>query len=94
MIQVNFAPGDRVRVHQKIQEGDKTRTQVFEGTVIAIKGRGINRTLQVQKRVGEISVERIWPLASPNLEKVELKEKSKKRIRRANLTYLHVPKTA
>ncbi|HUD45103.1 MAG TPA: 50S ribosomal protein L19 [Patescibacteria group bacterium] len=90
---LNFAAGDKVRVHQKIQEGDKTRTQIFEGTVIYIKGRGINRTIQVQKMVGDIAVERIWPLASPNVLKIELKEKSKKKIRRANLSYLHVAKS-
>lgn len=89
---ITFAAGDKVRVHQKIKEGEKTRIQVFEGVVIAMKGRGINRTLQVQKMVGEIAVERIWPLASPNIEKIELREKSKKKIRRAKLTYLRVPK--
>lgn len=89
---VTFSPGDRIRVHQKIQEGDKTRMQIFEGIVLAMKGRGINRTVQVQKMVGDIAVERIWPLASPNIEKIELKEKSKKRIRRAKLNYLRVAK--
>lgn len=92
MDNVIFTVGDKVRVHQKIQEGDKTRTQVFEGIVLSIKGRGINKTLQVQKMVGDITVERIWPLASPNIEKIELKEKSKKKIRRARLTYLRAPK--
>ncbi len=94
MQNVNFAPGDRIRVHQKIQEGDKTRIQIFEGVVLAIKGRGINKTIQVQKMVGDIAVERIWPLASPNIEKIELREKSKKKIRRARLNYLRVPKTS
>ncbi len=93
MQQSTFAPGDKIRVHQRIQEGDKTRTQVFEGIVLAIKGRGINKTLQVQKMVGDIAVERIWPLASPNIEKIELREKSKRRIRRAKLNYLHVAKS-
>lgn len=92
MQQITFAPGDKVRVHQKIQEGDKARIQVFEGIVLGIRGRGINRSFQVQKMVGDIAVERIWPLASPNIEKIELKEKSKKRIRRAKLNYLHLPK--
>lgn len=89
---LTFAAGDKVRVYQKVKEGDKTRTQIFEGTVVVIKGRGMGKTLQVQKMVGNVSVERIWPLASPNLVKVELKEKSAKRIRRANLTYMHLPK--
>ena len=68
--QVTFAPGDIVKVHQKIQEGDKTRIQIFQGTVLGMKGRGINRSFEVQKMVGQISVERIWPIASPNIEKV------------------------
>jgi len=94
MQQLTFAPGDKVRVHQKIQEGEKTRTQIFEGVVLGFKGRGINRIVHVQKMVGDIAVERIWPLASPNLEKIELKEKAKRRIRRARLTYLKVKKTS
>ena len=91
---INFVPGDIVKVHQKIQEGEKTRTQIFEGVVLGFKGRGINRIVHVQKMVGDIAVERIWPLASPNLEKIELKEKAKRRIRRARLTYLKVKKTS
>lgn len=90
--QVTFAPGDIVRVHQKIQEGEKTRIQVFQGTVLAIKGRGINKSFTVQKLVGGISVQRIWPVQSPNIEKVEIKEKSRKKIRRAKLNYLKIKK--
>jgi large subunit ribosomal protein L19 len=89
---IDFQPGDIVRVHQKIREGEKTRIQVFQGTVLGIKGRGENKMFTVQKLVGDISVERIWPVNSPNIEKVEVKEKPKKRIRRAKLTYLKVPK--
>ena len=88
---INFAPGDVVKVHQKIQEGEKTRIQVFKGTVLGIKGRGENKMFTVQKMVGQISVERIWPVNSPMLEKVEA-EKPRKRVRRAKLTYLKVPK--
>ncbi|HEX8932310.1 MAG TPA: 50S ribosomal protein L19 [Patescibacteria group bacterium] len=88
----DFKPGDIIRVYQKIQEGDKTRTQMFKGTIIAIKGRGENRMFTVQKMVGQISVERIWPVFSPNIEKVELEAKSKKKVRRAKLNYLKVPK--
>lgn len=83
--QIDFQPGDVVRVHQKIQEGDKTRIQVFQGTVLAIRGRGENKTFNVRKLVGDIAVERIWPVDSPNIEKVEIKEKSRKRVRRAKL---------
>lgn len=92
--QIDFQPGDIVRVHQKIKEGDKTRVQVFQGTVLGIQGRGMNKSFRVQKMVGQISVERIWPVFSPNIEKVEIKEKSKKKIRRAKLNYLRIPKSS
>lgn len=95
MIQtIDFVPGDIVKVHQKIKEGDKTRLQVFKGVVLGIKGRGINKMFTVQKMVGSVSVERIWPVNSPNLERVEVEEHSKKKIRRAKLNYLKVPKTS
>jgi large subunit ribosomal protein L19 len=90
--QIDFKPGDIVRVHQKISEGEKTRIQVFQGTVLGIKGRGENKMFTVQKLVGDISVERIWPVNSPNIEKVEVKETPRRRIRRAKLTYLKVAK--
>lgn len=90
--QIDFAPGDVVRVHQRIKEGEKTRVQIFQGTVLAFKGNGENRSFTVRKTVGQIAVERIWPVESPNIEKVEIKEKSKKRIRRAKLNYLKTPK--
>lgn len=90
--QVDFKPGDIVRVHQKIKEGEKTRIQVFQGTVLGIRGRGENKMFTVQKLVGGISVERIWPVSSPNIDKIEIKEKSKKKIRRAKLTYLKLEK--
>lgn len=86
--QINFVPGDLVRVHEKIKEGEKTRTQVFEGTVLGIKGRGENKTFVVRKVVGDVSVEKIWPVMSVNLEKVEVKKHSKTRVRRAKLYYL------
>ncbi len=85
---ISFVPGDIVRVHQKIKEGDKSRTQVFEGTVLAIRGRGENKSFTVRKMVGDIAVERIWPVFSPNIEKVQVKAHSKKKIRRAKLYYL------
>jgi len=79
--------GNTVRVHQKLEEGGKTRIQVFEGMVIAIKhGRGINSTFTVRKKIGDIGVERVFPLHSPNIEKIELVER--KRTRRAKLYYL------
>lgn len=90
---VNFAPGDIVKVHQKIQEGDKTRIQIFKGVVLGIKGRGVNRMFTVMKKVGAISVERIWPIMSPMIAKIEIDEHPRKRIRRAKLNYLKVPKS-
>ncbi len=66
---INFVPGDIVNVHQRITEGEKTRVQVFKGTVIQIRGRGVNKMFTVIKKVGQISVERIWPINSPLLEK-------------------------
>lgn len=88
---IDFAPGDIVRVHQRITEEDKgkvkTRIQVFEGTVLGIKGRGENKSFMVRKVVGDISVERIWPVQSPNIEKVEVKAHSKKKVRRAKLYF-------
>jgi large subunit ribosomal protein L19 len=92
MHEITFAPGDTVRVHQKIQEGEKTRIQVFEGIVLAIKGRGENKSFTVQKKVGDIGVERIWQLASPLIEKIELKQKAKHRVKRAKLYNLRIPK--
>ena len=93
MIQtIDFTPGDIVRVHQKIQEGDKTRVQVFEGTVLGIRGRGENKSFQVQKMVGEVAVERIWQVKSPFIEKVEIKAHAKRRVRRAKLYHLQKPK--
>lgn len=85
---INFSVGDTVRVRQKIKEDAKTRVQVFEGIVIGIKGRGENKTFTVRKTVGDITVERIWPLNSPSIEKIDVKSKSKKKIRRSKLTYL------
>lgn len=87
-----FTPGDIVRVHQKIKEGEKIRIQVFEGTVLAVKGRENDKTFTVQKIVGEIGVEKIWPIYSPNIEKVEIKEKPKRKVRRSKLYNLRVPK--
>lgn len=89
---IDFVPGDIVKVHQKIQEGDKTRVQIFKGIVLQIRGRGINKMFTVQKMVGPIAVERIWPVNSPNVSKVEVAEHSKKKIRRAKLNYLKVAK--
>lgn len=83
--QINFVPGDIVRVFQKIVEDDKTRTQVFEGTVLGIKGRGENKTFMVRKVVGDVAIERIWPIFSPNIEKLIVKAHAKNRVKKAKL---------
>jgi large subunit ribosomal protein L19 len=81
-----FDIGDIVDVHQRIVEGDKERIQVFSGTVIMRKGEGINATFTVRRIVNNEGVERIFPLHSPKIEKLEVKRKS--RVRRAKLYYL------
>lgn len=88
--QIGFNVGDVVRVHQKIQEADakgnpRSRIQIFEGTVLAIKGREENKSFTVRKLVGDVAVERIWPVASPNIEKVTVKAHPKHRVKRAKL---------
>lgn len=85
---IDFVPGDTVRVYQKIKEDDKVRTQMFEGVVLSIKGRGTNKTFMVRKVVGDTAVERIWPIGSPNIEKVLVKAKPKYPVRRAKLFHL------
>jgi large subunit ribosomal protein L19 len=81
-----FEVGDTVDVHCKIQEGDKTRIQIFSGTVIARKGCGMNEMFTVRRIVGEQGVERIFPLNSPNIDKVVPVRSGK--VRRAKLFYL------
>ena len=78
--------GDTVRVHVRIQEGGKSRIQVFEGTVIAKKHAGPAETFTVRKMSFGIGVERVFPTHSPNVTKVEIK--SRHRVRRAKLYYL------
>ena len=85
ILQIDFTVGDLVKVYQKVTEGEKTRTQIFEGVVLAIKGRGDNKMFTVRKKVGDIGVERIFPVMSPNIEKTVVKAHSKKRVRKAKL---------
>ncbi len=85
---INFRPGDIVRVHQKIQEGEKARVQVFEGVVLRVSGRGVNKMFTVRKVVGDVAVERIFPVSSPSIEKVEVKSQIKTKIRRSKLYFL------
>src|SRR5436190_4880793 len=81
-----FNVGDSVRVHTKVVEGDKERIQIFSGVVIGRRGRGLNSTFTVRRiRYGE-GVERVFPLHSPRVEKVEIERQTN--VRRAKLTYL------
>jgi len=83
----NFQPGFTVRIHQKIKEGDKERIQIFEGLVIARKGgSGANATFTVRKISSGVGVERIYPLHSPNVVKVEVVKENN--VRRAKLYYV------
>ena len=88
---LDIRPGDTVRVHQKIKEGDKERIQVFEGLVLARKhGKGIQATITVRKVSKGIGVERIFPIHSPSLKKIEVIKRAK--VRRAKLYYLREAK--
>ena len=81
-----FRPGDTVKVHVKVAEGGKERVQIFEGVVIARRGGGTRETFTVRKISGGIGVERIFPLHSPVLDKIEVVRRG--RVRRGKLYYL------
>ncbi len=88
---LDIRPGDTVLVHQKIKEGNKERIQIFEGVVIAKKhGKGISSTITVRKVVEGIGVERIFPMHSPAISKIEIAKHGK--VRRAKLYYLRTTK--
>jgi large subunit ribosomal protein L19 len=82
----SLRPGETVRVHVKVVEGEKERTQVFEGIVIAMSGSGSRAVFTVRKISYGVGVERIFPLHSPRIEKVEVVARGK--VRRAKLYYL------
>lgn len=82
----DFEIGDSVKVHVKVIEGEKERVQVFEGVVIARKGKKVSETFTVRKISYNVGVERIFPVNSPNIAKVEVIRKG--RVRRAKLYYL------
>lgn len=87
----NIKAGDWVKVYQKIKEGDKERTQIFEGLVIARKhGKEMGATITVRKEVSGVAVEKIFPIHSPLIEKVEILKRGK--VRRAKLYYLREAK--
>ncbi len=81
-----FKPGDTIKVYIRIIEAGKERIQVFQGTVIRIRGRGTNKTFSVWKVSDGIGVERIFPLYSPSIEKIEVVSRGK--VRQARIYYL------
>ncbi|PSR34617.1 MAG: 50S ribosomal protein L19 [Sulfobacillus benefaciens] len=81
-----FRPGDTVRVAVKIREGNRERTQMYEGVVIAIKGTGLSKTITVRRVSYGVGVERIFLLHSPRLESIQVVRRGK--VRRAKLYYL------
>jgi large subunit ribosomal protein L19 len=81
-----FRPGDTIKVHVRVVEGDKERSQIFQGVVINRRGAGVRHTFTVRKVTEGIGVERIFPLNSPNVSRIEVTRKG--RVRRAKLFYL------
>lgn len=82
----SFSAGDTVRVHTLIQEGGKERVQIFEGVVLKRNGGGIHETFTVRKVSYNVGVERVFPIHSPRLNKIEIKQRGK--VRRARIYYL------
>jgi large subunit ribosomal protein L19 len=83
---VKFNPGDHVSVQVRVVEGDKERIQTFEGDVLSIRGEGSNRTFTVRKISSGVGVERIFPINSPKIAKIEVLKEGN--VRRAKLYYL------
>jgi large subunit ribosomal protein L19 len=81
-----FAPGDTVRVHMKVVEGGRERVQAFEGVVLGRRGGGLRETFTVRRISHGVGVERIFPLHSPRLDRVDVVRRG--RVRRAKLYYL------
>jgi large subunit ribosomal protein L19 len=82
----DFEPGDTVKVHVKVKEGEKERIQVFQGLVISRKGGGTRQMFTVRKVSGGVGVERMFPLYSPSIDRIEVERHG--RVRRAKLYYL------
>ena len=85
-----FAPGDSIRVHVKVREGEKERIQMFAGVVIARRGGGSRETFTVRKISGGIGVVRVFPLHSPIIDRIEVERKGS--VRRSKLYYLRARK--
>jgi len=86
--ETEFGVGDRIKVYQRIKEGEKTRVAFFEGMVLGIKGEGDRKTFTV-RRVGEagIGIERIFPISLPTIEKIEVVKKGTRGVKQAKLYY-------
>lgn len=82
----DFRSGDTVKIHVKVAEGDKERIQIFQGVVIARRGSGTRETFTVRKISGGVGVERVFPLHTPTIDKIEVIRRGK--VRRAKLYYL------
>lgn len=82
----DFRPGDTVKVHVKVVEGNRERIQIFEGTVLKIRGAGLSRTFTVRRITYGVAVERTFLINSPRIAKVEITRRGK--VRRARLFYL------
>lgn len=82
----DFRPGDKIRVHVKVSEGEKTRTQVYEGVCLAIKNASNRASITVRKISYGVGVERVFPLHSPSVEKIELVQRGQ--VRQSRIYYL------
>ena len=80
-----FSSGDTITVYYEIREGDKTRTQFFKGVVLQRRGSGSSETFTIRKMSGSIGVERIFPINSPSIQKIEVNKRGK--VRRARIFY-------
>ena len=86
--ETEFGVGDRIKVHQKIREGAKEKTQIFEGMVIALKNRQEGKSVTLRRiGAGNIGIERIFPLTSPSLEKIEVVKRGTSGVRHAKLYF-------
>ncbi|MEX0686410.1 MAG: 50S ribosomal protein L19 [Balneolales bacterium] len=81
-----FEAGDTINVHYRVREGEKERIQQYEGLVISMRGSGANKTFTVRKISNNIGVERIFPMYSPSIAKIDIKRRNK--VRRAKLYYI------
>ena len=81
----SFSSGDTITVYYEIREGDKTRTQFFKGVILQRRGSGSTETFTIRKMSGSIGVERIFPINSPSIQKIEINKRGK--VRRARIFY-------